>query len=282
MNTINKNLYAAWNDKTHAKYFDGGYNLNLRGLKKVYESYNEVKLFLNSKSGLLGNQLLEVGCATGEFLRYIDKYHNEFDYFGVDISKPAIERAKEKYPDGNLFCMNENLLLSETLNRMKIKPSILYARDVVLHQTNPFEFLQDIISIPSELAIFRIRTRDKGVTVLNPELSCQYHYNKWVPYMVLNIDEVIAAISSQVHFESLYIIKNYQQLGGHTNRYLPKECYYPETGTAETSCAIKISENKVEKPKIIIEEVKDSNASFNLFDYKLDYIIKRVRKMLFK
>ncbi|MCP4265466.1 MAG: class I SAM-dependent methyltransferase [Candidatus Brocadiaceae bacterium] len=275
-------FHNAWHNKIHAKYFDGWNNLSLRGLRKTYESYNEIRLFQKYKHSVIGREFVEVGCATGELYRYLNKNHNSLNYHGLDISEPAILRARDKYPEGEFNIINEKTPVSESIKSLKINPAVIFSRDVVIHQPKPFDFLQDIISIPSELTILRFRTRDKGPTVLDPEKSCQWHYGTWVPYMILNIDEVIELIRKNFNFEILHIKKNYMVLGGYVRRFLPKECYYPETGTAETSCVIKISENKVEEPKIIIEERKDSNASLNLFNYKLDYVTKKVRKVLFK
>src|SRR2546428_13020871 len=42
--------------------------------------------------------LLEIGCATGDFARYVRRRHRGIRYYGVDISRPAVARAREKCP----------------------------------------------------------------------------------------------------------------------------------------------------------------------------------------
>lgn len=268
--------HEVWHDNVHARHFNGWNNLTARGLRNTYENLNEVRLFLEYKSLLHGKTFLEVGCATGELYRYIKHFHRHIDYLGIDISEPAIEKAKGKYPDGKFFVSDEMNAVSKTVSDLNIKPAVLFARDVVVHQTNPFEFLVDLSSIPSELAIFRIRTRDKGATVLDPEISCQWYYGKWVPFMVLNIDEVFDAIRNNVSCESIHIVKNKMQLGGHVGRFLPKDCYYPETGTAETAICIKLSSTPVLSPKIMVSEQKDSNPRLSIFDLKASYIFSKL------
>lgn len=268
--------HEAWRLDVHAEFFDAWYHLSLRELKKRCESFNEVRLFLeNNKSFIKGRKFVEIGCATGELYRYLKAFHPEFQYFGFDISQPAIKRARDKYPQGNFSVCEEDL---SDIMRQNLSPSVVFERNVVVHQPNPFDFLSKIIAMPNEAAILRLRTRDKGETVLDPDLSCQWHYSKWVPYMVLNIDECIEKIKQTVNFEALYIVKNYQQLGGHNNRFLPKECYYPETGTAETAVYIQLAKNKVSNPEIVISERADSKVHYTLVDRGFQIIRNRILK----
>ncbi len=272
METKISKTHEAWHEDVHAELFDAWYKLSLRELKMTFESFNEVQLFGENKPFIKGRKFVEIGCATGELYRYLKAFHPEFQYFGFDISEPAIRRAQEKYPKGNFSVCEEDL--SDVIGQ-HLSPSVLFERNVVVHQPNPFEFLSKIVTMPNEAVILRLRTRDEGGTVLDPELSCQWHYSRWVPYMVLNIDECIEKIKQTVNFEALYIVKNYQQLGGHTNRFLPKECYYPETGTAETAVYIQLAKNKVSSPRIFISERDDGKVCRNLVDRGF-HIIKNV------
>ena len=94
------NLGKAWQEDVHAKYFDGRARYSLQDLRGLYESYNETQLFLENKQSIQGHDFVEIGCATGELYRYLRWCHPEFSYRGFDISRPAIERARQKYPDG--------------------------------------------------------------------------------------------------------------------------------------------------------------------------------------
>ena len=271
---MDNNYYAAWSKTSHAKTFNVWAGLSLKELRKLYESYNEIRLLLENKDSINGKTFVEVGCATGELYRYINHYHSQFDYYGFDISQVAIEYAKQGNTHGKYFITDTELSnLNETLEET---PAVLFARDVVLHQTDPFDFLAKLISIPDEAAILRIRTRDKGETVLDPEISCQWHYGMWIPYMVLNIDEVVDRIKSTVNFKTIYILKSYHQLGGYHSRYLPKECYYPETGTSETALYIQLVKEKVSKPKIITECLVDANPRFTLFEKGIGLLKREV------
>jgi SAM-dependent methyltransferase len=261
---MNVEFYEAWKGSTHARVFDAWSKLPLRQLRKIYESFNEVRLFIENQVNIQLNDLIEIGCATGEFFRYITHFCKRFSYIGFDISETAVRRAKEKYPEGKFYVCREDL--TDIDGFYVVPPAILFARDVVLHQTDPFGFLAKLLTIPNEAVVLRIRTRDKGMTILDPEISCQWNYNKWVPYMILNLDEVITLIKSTVNFQKLQIYKNHQPLGGQSNRYLPKDCFYPETGTAETALYIQLSKSEVKQPEITIVENSDSKPAYSFWE----------------
>ena len=268
--------FEIWQHPTHAVLFDLTSKFSLRELRKLYESYNEIQLL--NKLATFGQHydFAEVGCATGELYRYLRKCHPKINYFGFDISVPAILRARKKYPNGKFSVCKEDL---SDLDKYRRSFAVLFARDVVVHQPLPFDFLSKLIAIPTVATIMRIRTRDHGKTELDPKLSCQKHYDGWVPYMILNINEVISVIMEARNIKSIHILKHYIQLGGHNNRFLPKSCYDIESGTAETSICIQFSKEKIKNPEIIIKEKIDKNPNYNFIDLGLRLLRRRSIKM---
>jgi len=266
-------LRKAWQEATHADYFDARAYFSLGLLRRVYENFNEFRLFIEHKKQIRGRDFFEIGCATGELYRYLRRYHPEFTYRGLDISESAIERARQKYPDGRFDICEVDL--SEVITS-EINPAVVWARDVVLHQPDPFGYLSRLMTLSGEVTILRIRTRDKGTTVVDPELSCQWHYNHWVPYMVLNMDETIDAICSSISVKKMCITRRYVQLGGSHNRFLPKECYYPDTGTAETSLFIIRSKDRDSKPEIVMSDREDSDYTPPLILRGIHYVRRKV------
>jgi len=228
-------LRQAWQEPLHADLFDARARFSLEKLKRSYEKFNEFQLFLENKDVLNKRVFVEIACATGELYRYLSTYHPEFSYFGFDISKPAIERAQKKYPDAQFALCQPDL--SDIIAR-NLRAGVLWARDVLHHQPVPYAFLSNVLEIEAETMILRTRTRDQGETVLDPELSCQWHYNHWVPYIVFNLDELVERICTLIPVQRIQVLKRYEPLGGRHDRFLPKECYYPETGTAETALCI--------------------------------------------
>lgn len=262
-------FYKSWQNNTHASFFNTWGSFSNQELKKVYESFNDIQLLITHARAVQGRNFAELGCATGELYGYISRFLPQFKYHGFDISQSGLATAQKKYPQATFVRCGIDMADTKSLIKKTIGqfPDILFCRDVVLHQTKPFDFLTDLMSIPSELLIMRLRTRDQGPTLLDPNLSCQWNYGEWTPYMILNTDEMIETIKSNPNVQSAHILKHYIVLGGQNNRYLPKDCFYPETGTAETAVAVRIAKEKVATPSITIEKAQESAPSYSLVDY---------------
>ena len=271
--------YADWQDHRHASHFDFGYALDNRNLVRHYESYNDVRLLNERIDRSKDITLFEVGCATGEFYRYLRIKYPGVGYYGIDISQPAIALAKERYPKARFFVTGPEAKLSASLKELSMPENheIVYAKDVILHQTRPFEFLSDLVKIASEALVIRCRTRDHGPTELDPEHSCQYHYGGWMPYIVMNLDEMISYIREKASRSEIVVYRNHMILGGQNNRYLPKDCYLKATGTAETAIGVF---KKTDNPgKLVIEDHPDMNPTYTL-DYRLKRYVHRLSGIL--
>ena len=237
---MNRDWYGDWQDGEHAQQLDGRAALPDRSLIRNFERFSDVPLLGERLQALPDPRVLEVGCGTGEFYRYLRLKHPRMSYAGFDIARPAILSARRKYPQGRFFASDPAHTVSETLEASGLDPQwpVVYSKDVVHHQTDPFGFLAQLIEVCSDSLIFRTRTRDKGPTLVDPDRSCQYHYQGWMPFIVLNIDEIIDQIRRRAPDSEIVIYRNHMVLGGKENRFLPKECYLPETGTAETAVGI--------------------------------------------
>lgn len=247
--------YSAWSDDLHAKVFDQMSAYPLFLLRKRFESFNEMRLLKHNHDSIVGGQLAEVGCATGELFRYVSHYMKKFSYKGFDLSKPAVARAKHKYPGGAFHVIES---IDEVLAENEKYP-VVFCRDVVVHQEEPFVFLDKLLALTEECLVMRLRTRDVGATELDVEKSCQRHYGMhWVPYMVLNTDEMIERISRNPRVERIEISRRYEVLGGFNGRYLPKELYYSDAKGAETGVLVRLGERDREGDvKIVYDDMKD-------------------------
>jgi len=229
-------FYDAWKSEAHVQLFDIWSRAPLFVLRERYERFNEVKLLNASIDGHKQSfAMLEVGCATGEFYRYFASRHPKASYIGCDISGAAIKRAQEKYKAPDRF-MQTDKELSGVAER---KPDVVFCRDVILHQTDPFVFLRRLYDLAQRLLILRLRTRDVGVTEKDPEKSCQLNYGVWAPYIVINSMELLNTVKGFTPRPKVVrLTKHYMVLGGQHARYLPKDCYFKETGTAESALLI--------------------------------------------
>jgi len=227
----------AWGDQTHADVFDYLAAMPTYMVRRHYESFNEGRLLNEYAGGIRGDAFFEIGCATGELYRYISRFMSRFQYTGFDISAPAIERARAKFPGGRFHLLTSGF---DEIRSLYGQPDVLWCRDVVMHQEDPYAFLRGLIDLGGEAVVLRLRTRDVGETVLDVERSCQLHWDRfWVPYIVLNTDEMVRKIKESADVASIVVSRNYEVLGGQNYRYLPKELYFTDTGTAETAVFIR-------------------------------------------
>lgn len=218
----------------HAVGYDLWNRYSTGRLLKEVNRFNESDLFRS----LIGDKdcatLSDVGCATGRFYRFFRHVWPSLEYKGFDVSEAAVGLASEAHPKGN-FRVYSGDLKSEP----EICSDIVFCRDVVLHQPNPMEFLTGLYAAAKKYLVLRVRTREVGPTVFDVDLSCIYSYGHWVPYIVINTNELTDLISS---FEpspvKITLQRHLEVLGGRHNRFLPKELYYPETGTAETALLV--------------------------------------------
>lgn len=220
----------------------------------MFEASNEILLFQQNKASLKGRDFVDIGCATGELYRYMNRYQRDFHYRGFDVSAPAIRRAKEKYPKGSFFVCDEDLA---SVAKESPSPAVVFARDVVHHQPDPFAFVAKLLAITGEVALLRFPTRDHGETLLDPEMSCQWHFGHWVPYIVPNVDDLVERITGSANVKKLFIYKHYQQLGGLNNRFLQKELYIPETGTALSAVYVELADEPVPDPQIVVRDHRE-------------------------
>ena len=246
--------YSDWQDQGHVRLFDFRSGMSAKNLIRHYETLNDVLLLrkrLHARGG--SPSLLEVGCATGEFYRYLKLTFPSLEYYGMDLSRPAIERALEKYPQVRFTLTSaEGEPGFSGAAGLASRPDFVYAKDVVHHQTDPYGFLTRLLDSASDSIVFRCRTRDVGPTVFDPDQSCQYHYHGWMPYIVTNTDELVAEIQEVVPRAEIVVWRNHMILGGQHNRYLPRECYLEETGTAET--AVRVGLRSEHPGRVTIED----------------------------
>lgn len=235
MHTASADSWQQWKTQDHAETFDFWRESPTWDLRRRFEGFNEFQFLKETTEDLRRRSLLDVGCATGELYRYLAAYHPTLSYIGVDVSDAAVNRARRKYPTGNFSVVSPDLRESRNWHG---HVGIVWSRDVVHHQPNPLLFLERILALEQEVTVLRVRTRDHGSTVLDARQSCQWQYGGWAPYIVLNVDELTEAITSSTPVRRIEYRKRYEVLGGHHGRFLPKACYDPRTGTAETAALI--------------------------------------------
>jgi ubiquinone/menaquinone biosynthesis C-methylase UbiE len=76
--------------------------------------------------------ILEIGCGTGEFCELIKKKFNTISVTGIDVSDPAIEICKKKYPDINFYVADASVYNFES------KYDIIISSNTLEHFKDPY------------------------------------------------------------------------------------------------------------------------------------------------
>ena len=224
----------AWNESEHASVFSTWDRLSTGRLVKICDQFNEIQLFRTIANNQDCQSISDIGCATGRFFRFFQKVRPDLVYKGFDISEAAINYARILYPRGDFTVFNGSLT-----GDLKIQSDIVFCRDVVIHQSDPRKFLSDLYDVTKRYLVLRLRTRETGDTVFDISQSCQYVYGHWVPYIVFNTTDLVDLICSFAPTPTKLTLWRWPDvLGGKNDRFVPKEMYYPETGTAESALII--------------------------------------------
>lgn len=258
--------YAAWQQHEHQETFSLWDKLSTKTLIKRCYDFNEFQLYKEILGDSQCQTMSDIGCATGGFYRFFRATWPEINYTGFDISDNAIAKAQLRYPTGTFKKYDDN-----------ISSDIIFCRDVIHHQTEPCAFLETLYDSAEHYLIIRVRTREEGPTIFDPNISCQYTYNHWVPYIVFNTEELISLIRSFKPAPiNISIRRNPTVLGGNVGRYLPKELYYAETGTSETAILIeKTSAQSGSGATMVSNDISVENNDHYPALYKLAKLIAK-------
>ncbi len=267
MNSTTKS-YEGWNTESHLQEFD---LWNVRSdsfFDFTYGCFAEQKFLNRAVQQCQKPDVLDVGCATGTTYRFLRNSNpkNAFEYRGVDLSQPAVNRAKALYPEARFEKKNHEKLHDYVGQRF----DIVYSRDTVMHQTEPYKFLTELLDVAERFLVLRLRTRDQGETEFEIENSCQMHYDRhWMPYIVLNLGELTEKLNQYPRVKRVTINRSHQVLGGQNFRFLPKDLFYRSAGGAETALLIELDPNNSEGDiDIIYDEFLEGTAYLREHRYK--------------
>lgn len=276
--------HKGWDTNEHLDFFDGWNQRNYYDFSEHYGCFEENRYLIRTINKLYSKSnffpsVLDIGCATGTTYRYLKQNFKKKDinYLGVDISHTAIDKATSLH-GRNLFKAVEENWTSEGQSA-----DIVYSRDTVMHQADPLSYLHSLIKLSKKHLILRLRTRDTGATVFDIEHSCQAHYSKfWMPYIVLNIDELSEFLKNNEHVQSAIINRSYNILGGGNLRNLPKELFFADAGGSETSLLINMSNESCNGANIDYTFTKEGHdfIKSDLFKFRLLRLTSKITNII--
>jgi len=159
------------------------YHADLMGSPEITSSPLDT---LPIKSG----NLLDVGCATGNFLKYAEK--KGFKVYGIDFDRFSIENAKKKGLE-NVYAMSLDEFY-DYANSLGLKFDIITFFDVLEHQENPSRFIAQVRNLLKDngFILGRVPNRNRFLQRLNFELDFDfppYHLLMWSEKALRNFFE---------------------------------------------------------------------------------------------
>ena len=210
--TTSKN-FIGWNTTSHLNTFNFWNHYSNRTFNFSYGNFQENRFLISTLRENKVASVVDIGCATGTTYRLLKNTfgHSAIKYSGFDISEVAIAHAISLYNKPIFFSSKSH----DFTSLKSSERDIIFSRDTVMHQEEPREFLKKLIETTSRFLILRLRTRDNGKTNWNVNQSCQMHYDKyWMPYIVINIQELIGFIIDIRKPATMKINRSYEVLGG--------------------------------------------------------------------
>lgn len=176
---------------------------------KISDLYSSEKRIFNNVN-FKGKSILDIGCACGGFYNIFKEIAPDISYFGIDISEKLIKSSKKRYPeiaDKFITCSATNLCFSNH------SFDIVFCGSVQAHCRQYKHLLSECWRVSKQILIFDFRfSFHKDTYNFTTNVSS-------VPYMVLNIHEMIDLIKSLdgtkgISFESYMIAPDKNEIVG--------------------------------------------------------------------
>ncbi len=147
MDTTNKDMYTCLTDIGLPNGWEKEIQLDNfnRSLKIVEYTSNETEK--RTDNSLEKISFLDVGCGTGDFLKFLKDNKIKNDYLGIDIYEPSIEKAKERFPEEEKRFKLDNILNWTVSDKTRYKfDYIIASGSLSTYTENNYNFLNQMLT----------------------------------------------------------------------------------------------------------------------------------------
>jgi len=224
--------YKLGNNKAYSiiKNSSPYYSINIKRLKDPKYIFRYCEKFLNKKlSNKKPLQILDIGCANGEFINFLYSKHPHHYYTGIDIHKDFISLAKDFHKKKNIKYVNIDFLkfngkfdiiffmgtfpiFSETKKPLSKLVNLLNKKGTSIIEGRFNKFNCDVI----------LNFRDRSINKKNNLWRCDFNIHS-EESIIKNLKKISNKISYK--FEHKFIDKNinFNRKNPHTYAYTFKD-----------------------------------------------------------
>ncbi|MHB8267408.1 class I SAM-dependent methyltransferase [Bradyrhizobium sp.] len=174
-----------WGSPTAVKFFSE----RRAGIEGLFRSES---LFLNEVAPYVNN-VLDVGCACGNFLNVFKTYNPIIRYTGMDLSRNMIEEARSRHPD-TPFEVSDARMLRNSNRRY----DLVFSSGLLVHCPDYSDVLRSLWSVASRYLLVdlpRISVDDRQIGSMDVELryAAKAETSRTrgdVPYVLINATDL--------------------------------------------------------------------------------------------
>ena len=159
--------------------------------QEVTDLYPSERVFL-PRVLFPGAKVLDVGCASGGFFNIMRSLEPKIDYTGIDMAEPAIELAKEKYPEARFLATDGVGIPFEDGTF-----DLVHCTSVLVIEPRYKELLREMYRVSNRFVLVDIRLlknlgSQQGIDQSRYRIQFEGEFEgTTVPYVVCDADEVV-------------------------------------------------------------------------------------------
>lgn len=143
---------------------------------KIYNPGKKILLYrLNPIIKKIPNKgtVVDIGCGTGDLVRYLANYYKRLNFIGIEVHGPTLNYAKQ-YKQGNTRYLNSD---GRKLPLRDGSVDLIYASEVIEHVDDDIIFLKEVHKALKKNSLFIFTTPNKEIVPLkgaNPDHKRHY------------------------------------------------------------------------------------------------------------
>jgi len=157
---------------------------------------SEIHLFekLNDKF----ESVLDLGCASGNLIKLLNKYSKSLSYFGIDHVLEQIKIAKIKYPNQKFICANFNDY------KFLEKFDLVNATGFIQHSSNYSQVLKKMIFLSNKYITFDVKIAKINKDIIYLKDAFVKRKDIKIPYIIFSLNSFHSKLLKFPNIKNIY------------------------------------------------------------------------------